>query len=324
MDGVAYEEGMKTSSDRFDISVVLPTRNRASILGDALLSLAGQTLPPDRFEVIVVNNGSADNTTEVVNSYIDRFHDLVRMVNEPLVGLNNARNAGVRASKARIIVFFDDDARAGPQWLESLLPCFEDPEVGAAGGSIELKWECERPPWWEKDLDHTMGRLFHGDRHKRLTYPELLWGMNLAVRRPLFSSIGLFRSDLDRMGEKLIAGGDVEICLRIWKAGLQIAYEPRAAIVHLVTAERANMKYIRRQAYWHGRSARLVEHFAGWPREKSLATMPFMFIKSLGGYALKHRFSETRQRELIYYLGYFLEGIKCMLRPPSVGQPPSL
>ena len=126
------------------------------------------------------------------------------------------------------------------------------------------------------------------------------------------------------MGEKLIAGGDIEICLRIWKAGLQIAYEPRAAIVHLVTAERANMKYIRRQAYWHGKSARLVEQFAGWPWDKSLATMPFMFIKSLGGYVLKHRFSVVRQRELIFYLGYAVEGVACLISPPRPEPPPSI
>ncbi|HUT52809.1 MAG TPA: glycosyltransferase family 2 protein [bacterium] len=307
-----------------ELSVVLCSYNGEKIIGEAIESLVRQDLAHERYEIVAVDNGSSDNTGETVKTYLDRFPHLVRMVKETIVGLSAARNAGINAARAPIIVFFEDDARAEPQWLQSLLACFDDPEIGAAGGPIKLKWECERPPWWEHGLDPVLGRLDHGDRARRLTYPDQLWGGNLAVRRSVFSSLGLFRTGLGRRGRKLMAGEDIELCLRIWKAGWQIAYEPRAAVFHLVRAERVNMRYIRRQAYWHGRSKRMVEHLAGWKWSKRLPFMPIYLAKGLAGWALKHRLSRARQGELIYEAGYFFQGLSMLFSDRKVESPPLL
>ena len=112
------------------VSIVLGVYNGAEIIGDCLESLLNQNYPADAYDIIVVENGSTDNTTEVVKRYPVRlFHNSVR-------GLAPARNTGISQSNADIIAFTDADCIADPNWLSALVKPYADPEVGGVGGAI--------------------------------------------------------------------------------------------------------------------------------------------------------------------------------------------
>lgn len=305
-------------------SVVLVTRNGAAVIGDALESLLEQSLPPQQFEIVVVNNGSTEGTAQMVQEFQSRAPGRIRLIAEPVPGLSRGRNTGVRASRGEIAAFFDDDARASRGWLEALCPAFDSPQAGAAGGPIDLEWICERPAWWQAELDSVQGRLDYGSERTRLRPPRLLYGSNLAVRRSVLARVGLFREALGREGSGLLAGEEVELQLRILQAGAEIIYEPQARVTHLALARRATAAYLRRQAYGHGRSQRLAEALAQAPWSKSLAVLPGVLAKSLAGYALKHRFSRAKQRELIFDLGYAVEALQELFHPPATEPPPAL
>ena len=108
-----------------DISVVIPTRNRAALLGKCLTSLCEQTLDPARFEVCVVNNGSTDMTAQVIDLVKAHFpKHKISLVDEPSLGVAHARNTGINNTTADLIVQGDDDATMPPDWLEKISGLF--------------------------------------------------------------------------------------------------------------------------------------------------------------------------------------------------------
>lgn len=115
------------------ISVIIVTLNRAEYLKDALASLTKQIRPPD--EVIVVDNGSTDNTKEVILSFGDRLP--IKYVYEGKKGIPHARNAGIKSATNDIIAFTDDDCVAHENWLKYIENTFiRDPNIGAVGGEV--------------------------------------------------------------------------------------------------------------------------------------------------------------------------------------------
>ncbi|HEY49370.1 MAG TPA: glycosyltransferase family 2 protein [Dehalococcoidia bacterium] len=121
------------TKDSLSISVVIVTLDRAESVRDVLDCLVRQTRQPD--EVIVVDNGSKDNTKEVVSSFDGRLN--IKYVYEEARGIPFARNAGVRNATGDIIAFIDDDCIADENWLKYIeIPFIRDPNVGVVGGDL--------------------------------------------------------------------------------------------------------------------------------------------------------------------------------------------
>ena len=101
------------------ISAVVCTLNRATYLARAVESLVNQTYPKEYYEIIVVDNGSTDNTREVVEQFSQCA--IIRYIYEPVKGLSQARNTGWQAAAGKYVAYLDDDAIARPRWLEKML-----------------------------------------------------------------------------------------------------------------------------------------------------------------------------------------------------------
>jgi glycosyltransferase involved in cell wall biosynthesis len=119
------------------VSVVIPTRNRSHLLERALEGLAAQTLPSEQFEVIVVSDGSTDDTEGVVERFRQRASN-VRFLSQPHRGPAAARNRGIGLARGRIVAFTDDDCIPDKDWLRNLIGCFdENPQaLGVEGKTI--------------------------------------------------------------------------------------------------------------------------------------------------------------------------------------------
>ena len=132
--------------NKFLLSVIIPTRNRSSLLKRALISIINQSFSPERFEVIVVDNGSNDNTKTICNKFskkIDNFR--YEFVSQP--GLHVGRHVGLRKAKSDVLVFADDDIKAFPTWLEGIIESFKDLEVALVGGKNLPLYESEPLEW---------------------------------------------------------------------------------------------------------------------------------------------------------------------------------
>ena len=117
-----------------EVSVVLPTYNRAGEVVSAILSALNQTAPPDSYELIIVNNNSTDETPDVVAELSRAHPGRIRALLESRQGVAYARNAGIQAARGDIIAFFDDDVRLAHNWIETIR------ETGPVLGLISSVW----------------------------------------------------------------------------------------------------------------------------------------------------------------------------------------
>ncbi|MDR3423534.1 MAG: glycosyltransferase [Alphaproteobacteria bacterium] len=235
-----------------DISVVIPTRNRAAFLERCLVSLCEQTLDPSRFEICVVDNGSVDKTEAAVALIKARYpHHRIILVEEPQLGVAYARNAGVRRTTAPLIVQGDDDATAPPDWLELFLASFaaQGDKVGKIGGDVIPVWGAPRPDWLTDGMLYLLSAAGFGTQ-PHFVDEGLLEG-NGCYRREALIAAGCFPTTLGRKGVTLLAA-EHAVDLVMHMAGWKLYYDPSIVIHHHIHAERLTPAWFRRRYFWQG------------------------------------------------------------------------
>jgi glucosyl-dolichyl phosphate glucuronosyltransferase len=234
------------------ISVILCTFNRCRSLPGALESVAAQVMPPDTgWEVIVVDNNSADQTREVVESFCrNDSSGRFRYLFEPRQGLSNARNGGIREARGEIIAFMDDDVSVDPMWLKNLTASLCLGNWAGAGGRILPPPDFTPPSWLtlggKMDVGGPLAFFDLGDVAGELKKPP--YGANMAFRKSMFEKYGGFRADLGHCGDSLVGNEDTEFGDRLMTAGERLCYEPSSVVYHPVPEERLSKKYLR--AWW--------------------------------------------------------------------------
>ena len=223
-----------------DLSVVVPTSNRAASLDALLRDLTGQR-GDARFEVIVVDNGSTDDTAQVARRHAEGDRRVGYIV-EPRRGASCARNAGVAAARAPILAFIDDDVRPREDWVASILAAFaRHPEVDCIGGRVEARWPCPPPRWLTRAhwpplaLQIDRGGSRHIDREHA---SACLITANFACRAEVFRDVGGFAPDFLR-------DEDREFNLRMWRAGKRGLYVDSVVAFADVQRERLEKRYHR-------------------------------------------------------------------------------
>lgn len=137
------------------VSVVIPTHNRAFIIGDAIRSVLEQTFQD--FEIIIVDDASTDSTEEVVRSFQDERISYVKL--DGKIGASAARNVGIRTAKSEYVAFLDSDDLWLPDKLEKQLEVFKD-------GNTKLGVVYTRWIWVPRYLGVEPGKTFRGDVHR--------------------------------------------------------------------------------------------------------------------------------------------------------------
>ena len=234
------------------LTILVCTHNRADLLRGALESLERQSLARSRFEVLVVDNASTDATSAVVAKCAARDRIDIRSVREEELGLDAARNRGIREAAGDIVAFLDDDARARDDWADEIVRGFERHDAPILGGRVDLAWEAPRPAWFSDALLQYLIHCDYGSEVVSVVAPPWLYGTNVAFRKDLFQKIGLFRLDLDRKGESLMGGGDTELFKRAHARGHRLLYLPSLVVEHLVPASRLTRAFFRERLLYSG------------------------------------------------------------------------
>jgi cellulose synthase/poly-beta-1,6-N-acetylglucosamine synthase-like glycosyltransferase len=202
-----------------NFSVVIAAHNEENNIGACLDSILAQNMPPDRLEIIVVNDRSTDRTAEVVSGYIS-LHRNISLINIERTppGLSPKKYAvskGIEVSKGEVIVFTDADCRVPERWLDTIDRSFT-PETGLVQGITCY----ERPP--------AMNSLFFGLQavdflsHGIVAAAGIGAGMpinsnanNMAFRRSAFAECGGY----GKSAGKVVSGDDDLLMQKIWKSG---------------------------------------------------------------------------------------------------------
>lgn len=260
------------------VTVVVPTRNRAGFLPDALRSLAAQQVACE-LEVVVVDNGSTDDTPDLLADWCSsdaRF----RWIGEEQTGQSYARNAGAAAAKGDLLLFTDDDVVVDPGWVGAFARFFAGrmDELVLAGGPIlpipiDLgSW----PGWFPRDADADVGLLDHGDAERPLRVGEWLWGASMAIPAWAFARIGGWDTSLGHLGERRATFADSEIQERLRAEGGAVWYCPGAVLHHRVDPFRTEPRYVLRAAYCRSRDGYWAERPLGAGGPAGAAPQPLL------------------------------------------------
>lgn len=196
------------------ISVIVPVINSEDTIKGCIDSLINQSYPKKNYEIIVVDNGSSDNTLKIIKSYMK---DIVLLYEEKK-GSYAARNKGIKLSKGEIIVFTDSDCIVGRDWLFYIAKAFEKKKIKLIGGRIKAREKSNILLRYYDRWGHPQKEFF------RSSHPFFATA-NMAIRKDKPDSLSLFN-------ESLRSAGDVEFCLRFIKDRSEIYYESRAIVEH--------------------------------------------------------------------------------------------
>jgi glycosyltransferase involved in cell wall biosynthesis len=264
------------------VSVVVPVRNAEGSIGEFLATLAAQTLPRERFEVIVVDDASTDRTGEAARA--SGTATVLRTATWS--GAYGARNVGLRAARGEVIALTDADCRPRPHWLEAALEDLDALGADLVGGHVDVPL-AERPSIAELvDFAHYL------DQERGLREAGFAVTANLVVRRAVLDRVGPFL-------ERPISDGDRELCLRAQEAGFVLAYSRRAEVWH---PPRTRMRELSRRAFRDGYGLAQMKREGGRHAER----VPLVW-RRLGAYAprrLMTRGGSVYGIERIHAAGY--------------------
>lgn len=198
---------------KMDCSVVVTARNASSTIGECLMGALSQSIPRDRYEVLIVDDGSTDRTPEIARRLG------VRVVSQPPLGVAVARNTGTRAARGDLIVFLDPDCVPKLDWLSQMIAPFADATIAGVQGAYASDQKGLVPRWIQQQFE---------DSYRRLTPLRGVSSVacfSAAFRRAVLIESGGFDP---AMGQ----GEDLDLSFRVAKEGSRLVLAPNARVYH--------------------------------------------------------------------------------------------
>jgi len=214
-------------------SIVIPAFNEERLIGQCLDSIAGLAFPHDKFEVLVVDNGSSDRTCQIATSYRESMN--VTVLLRPKINISALRNAGAAASSGEYLIFLDADMLVNKDWLAQVEKLFISSNVEVVGGSFKVP---EHSSW--------VARVWFGRKTKAVDLsPSYVPSGNLMIRRSQFDLIGGF-------DESLETSEDCDFSCRARALGMNLAEYDAISVVHLGSPQ--TLRAFFQREIWHGSS----------------------------------------------------------------------
>jgi glycosyltransferase involved in cell wall biosynthesis len=241
------------------VSIIIPTYNRAPTLSETLASIFNANF--EGIEIIVVDNGSTDDTATICRQFKEIGKIDVRYYYDPEPGLLTGRHLGASAATGEILCFLDDDVELSPSWLEGVRNAFTDTEVQLATGPSLPKYETEPPEWlryfWSPF--EKRGRtcfwlsLMDLGTEKFVIHPTNVWGLNFCIRKAAFIELGGFHPDNIPAHLQMFQGdGETGLAIKALEKGYKALYHPSIKVYHLIPAARLTYAYFQKRAYYQG------------------------------------------------------------------------
>jgi glycosyltransferase involved in cell wall biosynthesis len=294
------------------VTVAICCHNSASRIRPTLEHLLAQAgAAPHSWEVLLVDNGSTDETIAVAKKTWTARDVPLRVVTESRLGLMHARKRAFREATFEYVTFIDDDNWVCPEWISGVEQILNaHPDVAAVGARSEAVFEIPPPSWfagfrgcyaagqqWPETGDVTAARGF-------------LWGAGLTIRKAAWQQIHAqgFHSQLEgRRGSALTAGEDNEICQALRLAGWRLYQEPKLSFRHFIPAQRLNWDYLRKIITNFGASSILLFINGVIPTPKRHGTTGFPATGCIRPLRLSRRCLPDRCQRFAYCAAWGLD-----------------
>lgn len=245
------------------LSYIVSTRNRGDSIVPTLDSIAAQA----NAELVVVNNGSTDNTAEVLSEWVVQTGFPTTVVFEAKPGLARARNVGMRKASGDIIVFTDDDCRVAVDHGLSIIAAHQCGVAMIIGGKVELGDPSDAPV-----------TIMLQDTPSELTNINdvcgFLHGCNMTLSRSAVDKIGDFDVRFGA-GAPFVSAEDTDYLYRAAKLGILVRYDPGIVVSHFHGRKHADEVKRLKHGYAFGKGAMVVKH-----RDLAFIKMTFWYAKA--------------------------------------------
>ena len=261
-----------------EISIVIPTHQREQLLELTLDSLLAQTIAPDRFEVVVVDNYPVPYKPSEQLCRAEKYASLrLTCRHHPILGLSEARNFGIRFASAPLVGFIDDDEKLPPHWIELALEISRACAPDIFGGPYRPYYLEPKPAWFKDQyLSLILDQAKGWTENKRC-----LFGGNMIFRQEWLRRLKGFSTEYGRNGVNREYGEETEIQMRAYQAGARIYYDPELFIYHYAHPDRLEASWYLTSAWYHGKAkARMYPAGSGFRHAGAI-------FRKLGGDAFK-------------------------------------
>jgi glycosyltransferase involved in cell wall biosynthesis len=234
-------------------SVIIPTINRSDMLRQAIEALCQQENPSCAYEIIAVDNGSTDDTPEMVEAIARESPVPIYYLLEPRRGSHYARNTGFKVARGKILGLIDDDVIVDPNWVKNIVGVYDNPEVSCAGGKITIRWVNGPPAAWVERFKGVLGEIDYGHKLMELTRPQTVYAGSFSIRKDVLLKVGGY-NPCNAPGDKLVGDGESGLCQKVYDSGGRIFWVPDATAWHVQDAKRVTRAYIWRRGRYQGMS----------------------------------------------------------------------
>ena len=268
------------------VSIIICCYNSANRIEQTLKHIFAQEVAADiSWELVLVDNNSSDNTTEITKNCHQNLGPNVKLnlVAETEPGLMAARRKGIAVSEFEILLFVDDDNWLEPHYVSTSYSFLKThPKVGILGGFGEPELNCEAPGWF-KDFAYCYATGKQAESETEPVSVTHVYGAGMAIRHSAWNRLAEvnFNSLLTgRKGNALTSGEDNEICLAIRLAGYEIYYDPKLGFKHELPSDRISWDYLRRMFLGFGQAKASLDIYKsvlnGTPEPKD-GKLPYWF-----------------------------------------------
>ena len=239
------------------ISVVICSYNRAELLADVLQSVCEQTVDAAVYEVIIVDNNSADNTPQISQTFANRYTN-IRYCVETAQGLSHARNRGWQEARGAYVAYVDDDCKVPEGWLAAAAAIIDQFRPTVFGGPYFAFFNTPKPYWYKPSY----GSHEPFDSADFIDTLHDLHGGNLFVQRGKLVAVNGFDPDFGMTGNTLAYGEENELLERIRKQfpASTFYYDPALFVYHLVRPEKLSWRRLAEERFKSGRAGYHILH----------------------------------------------------------------
>ena len=206
---------MNQPTDLLRASVIIPAYNAELTIGRCLDALIRQSIPPESYEIIVIDDASSDSTTSVASTYA------VRVIGQTHAGPAAARNLGAQVARGPILLFTDADCVPTPDWIEAMLRPFDNPQVVGVKGAYRTN---------QRALVARFVQLEFTEKYRRMAkreFVDFIDTYSAAYRRSVFIDNGGFDTLFT-----VPSAEDQELAFRLAEQGCKLAFAPDAIVYH--------------------------------------------------------------------------------------------
>ncbi len=228
------------------ISIIIPAHNRAAKLGKVLESLVRQDSPP-RYDIIVADNCSTDDTRAVVEAWQRKSSVPITYYFEQRPGVHYARNSAAFLSSSDWLYYTDDDMEADPGMLAAFAHFVSDwPQVSCAMGKVLPKWEVAPPSWVLHLCNNANLSLQHRSEEVIVSSEDPgIYSCHELIRRDALIACGGFRPE--NTGGTWVGDGETGLSIELRAQGQLFGYTSKAVTHHIIPKERLTQQYFEKR-----------------------------------------------------------------------------